>query len=324
MIAVQAAQYGGTEVLSIVELPVPICSPEGIVVKVDAAGVNFIDTYQRSGLYALPLPLQLGREGSGRIVEVGSQVEGLAVGDLVAWPGVQGSYSEFVAMSAKDCVKVPDNVDSFTACAAMLQGMTAHYLVTSVFEIKAGDVALVHAAAGGVGLLLCQMISQRGGTVIGTVSTEEKAKAARAAGASHVIRYDQENFADAVRNLTDGRGVDVVYDGVGASTFDGSLASLRRRGMLVAFGNASGAVPPVNILQLSSAGSISLIRPTLVDYIATQEEMQWRADEIFEAISRNELSFVIGSTYALTEVAQAHNDLETRKTSGKLLLNLTH
>ena len=320
MRAIQADRHGGTEVLAVADLPVPVCGQDQILVKVAAAGVNFIDTYQRSGLYPMALPLTLGREGSGEVIEIGSDVSNIKVGDLVSWPGVQGSYCEFIAMKPTDCVFVPKGVDLQVACAAMLQGMTAHYLVTSVYPIKPGDTALVHAAAGGVGLLLCQMIKSRGGRVIGTVSTEAKVKAALAAGADEVIRYDQEDFVPKVRELTGGLGVNVVYDGVGKSTFDGSLASLARRGLLATFGNASGPVPPLEVLRLSSSGSISLIRPTLVDYIATHEEMQWRADEIFAAIASGALHCAIGESYPLDQAAKAQDDLEARLTSGKLVL----
>ena len=320
MRAVQADRHGGTEVLAVADLPVPVCGADQILVQVHVAGVNFIDTYQRSGLYQVALPLTLGREGSGRVIEVGRDVSGITVGDCVAWPGVQGSYAEFVAMKPSECVVVPEGIDLSVACAAMLQGMTAHYLVTSVFDIKPGNVALVHAAAGGVGLLLCQLISSRGGTVIGTVSTAAKEEAARKAGAHHIIRYDTEDFAPRVRELTNGDGVDVVYDGVGKATFDGGLASLKRRGLMVAFGNASGPVPPFDILRLSTSGSLSVIRPTLGDFIATSEEMKWRADELFTAVGNGDLTCAIGKTYSLNDAAQAQDDLEQRLTSGKLLL----
>lgn len=324
MRAVQVGQYGGTEVLVVTDLPVPICGPNQILVKVLAAGVNFIDTYQRSGLYPSPTPFTLGREGSGEVVEVGAQVVGIGKGTLVAWPAVQGSYADYVALDPSDCVVVPQGVDAHTACAAMLQGMTAHYLVTSVFDIKPGDVALVHAAAGGVGLLLCQLISARGGTSIGTVSTQAKEHAAREAGAQHVIRYDHDDVAEHVRELTAGNGVDVVYDGVGASTFEASLRSLKRRGLMVTFGNASGPVPPFDLLRLSGLGSLSIIRPTLNDYIVTHEEMQWRADELFAGVLSGDLKCTVGGTYALSEAAQAQSDLEGRRTSGKLLLIPEH
>ncbi len=324
MRTVQVGQYGGTEVLAVADLPVPMCGPEQILVKVLAAGVNFIDTYQRSGLYPLPTPFTLGREGSGEVVEVGANVSGIEVGALVAWPAVQGSYAEYVTMSAADCIVVPTDIDGNTACAAMLQGMTAHYLVTSVFDVKPKDVALVHAAAGGVGLLLCQLIAARGGTVIGTVSTEDKATAARLAGAHHIIRYDREDVAQSVREITNGNGVDVVYDGVGASTFEASLQSLTLRGLMVTFGNASGPIPPFELLRLSGLGSLSIIRPTLNDYIATHEEMQWRADELFAGVVGGTLNFAIGGTYPLSDAARAQDDLEGRRTSGKLLLIPEH
>ncbi len=242
MKAVLVSQHGGPEVLAYSDVPEPEITPSELLVRVAAAGINYIDTYQRSGIYAMTLPYTPGLEGAGTVLEVGSEVTGFAVGDTLAWTSQLGSYAEFVALDASKAVSVPSGIEPTQAAQAMLQGITAHYLITSVFEIKRGTTALVHAAAGGVGLLLCQMISARGGTVIGTVSTEAKAAAASAAGAAHVIRYDKEDFTTRVRELTGGIGVNVVYDGVGASTFEGSLRSLTPRGMMVLFGQASGPV----------------------------------------------------------------------------------
>jgi NADPH2:quinone reductase len=287
---------------------------------VAASGINYIDTYQRSGLYTMNLPYTPGLEGAGTVLEVGSAVTGFAVGDSVAWTSNLGSYAEVVALDASKAVMVPPGIELTQAAQAMLQGITAHYLITSVFEIKPGMTALVHAAAGGVGLLLCQMISARGGTVIGTVSTEAKAAAASAAGAAHVIRYDKEGFTIRVRELTDGIGVNVVYDGVGASTFEGSLRSLTPRGMMVLFGQASGPVGSFDPQILNSLGSLSLTRPSLMNFIQTREELQWRASEVFEAMLSGDLAMTLGGSYPLSEAAQAHRDLEGRKSSGKLIL----
>jgi NADPH2:quinone reductase len=320
MRAIQVDQPGGPEVLSVVDLPVPVCGPQQLLVEIAYSGVNFIDIYQRQGIYPMPSPCVPGLEGSGVVTEVGSEVSGFKVGDKVAWPSSLGSYAAIHSVTASSVVKVPAGVELDVACAAMLQGMTAHYLVASLYEVKPGDVALVHAAAGGVGQLLCQMISSRGATVIATVSTGPKADIAQQAGADHVIRYDSEDVSARVRELTDGQGVAVVYDGVGKSTFDGSLASLKRRGMLALFGGASGMVEPFDLQALSRMGSLFVTRPTLADYIAGPGEMQWRADEIFTAHSSGKLSFAIGHTYDLADAASAHLDLAARKTTGKLLL----
>jgi NADPH2:quinone reductase len=320
MRAIQVDQPGGPEVLSVVDLPVPVCGPQQLLVEIAYSGVNFIDIYQRQGIYPMPSPYVPGLEGSGVVTEVGSEVSGFKVGDKVAWPSSLGSYAAIHSVTASSVVKVPAGVELDVACAAMLQGMTAHYLVASLYEVKPGDVALVHAAAGGVGQLLCQMISSRGATVIATVSTGPKADIAQQAGADHVIRYDSEDVSARVRELTDGQGVAVVYDGVGKSTFDGSLASLKRRGMLALFGGASGMVEPFDLQALSRMGSLFVTRPTLADYIAGPGEMQWRADEIFTAHSSGKLSFAIGHTYDLADAASAHLDLAARKTTGKLLL----
>lgn len=320
MKAVLVSQHGGPEVLAYSDVPEPEITPSELLVRVAAAGINYIDTYQRSGIYAMTLPYTPGLEGAGTVLEVGSEVTGFAVGDTLAWTSQLGSYAEVVALDASKAVSVPSGIEPTQAAQAMLQGITAHYLITSVFEIKPGTRALVHAAAGGVGLLLCQMISSRGGTVIGTVSTEAKAAAASAAGAAHVIRYDKEDFTTRVRELTGGIGVNVVYDGVGASTFEGSLRSLTPRGMMVLFGQASGPVGSFDPQILNSLGSLSLTRPSLVNFIQTREELQWRASEVFDAMLSGDLTMTLGGSYPLSEAAQAHRDLEGRKSSGKLIL----
>ncbi|CAB4647401.1 MAG: zinc-binding dehydrogenase [Actinobacteria bacterium] len=320
MKALVVSQHGDPEVLTYSDVPEPVITPTDLRVKVAAAGINYIDTYQRSGIYPMTLPYTPGLEGAGTVLEVGSEVTGFAVGDTVAWTSQLGSYAEVVALDASKAVSVPSGLELTQAAQAMLQGITAHYLITSVFEIKPGTTALVHAAAGGVGLLLCQMISTRGGTVIGTVSTEAKAAAASAAGAAQVIRYDQEDFTTRVREVTDGIGVDVVYDGVGASTFEGSLRSLKPRGMMVLFGQASGPVGSFDPQILNSLGSLSLTRPSLMNFIQTREELQWRASEVFEAMLSGDLAMTLGGSYPLSEAAQAHRDLEGRKSSGKLIL----
>ena len=320
MLAIQVDQPGGPEVLKVADLPVPVCGPDQLIVELAFSGVNFIDIYQRQGIYPMPSPYVPGLEGSGVVTEVGSAIQGFSVGDKVAWPSSLGSYSQVHAVNAASVVKVPEGVSLDVACAAMLQGMTAHYLIASLYEIKPGDTALVHAAAGGVGQLLCQMISNRGATVIGTASTAEKAEIARTAGASQVIRYDTEDVAAKAKELTNGIGVDVVYDGVGQATFEGSLASLKRRGMMALFGGASGMVPAFDLQALSRMGSLFVTRPTLADYIASPGEMQWRADEIFTEHLAGKLNFAIGKTYALQDAKDAHTDLAARKTTGKLLL----
>ncbi len=320
MKAIVVTRHGGPEVLEYLDAPEPAMTPTELLVKVAAAGINYIDTYQRSGVYAMTLPYTPGLEGAGTVLHVGSDVTGFAVGDTVAWTSNLGSYAEVVALDASKAVAVPPGIEATQAAQAMLQGITAHYLITSVFEVKPGTTALVHAAAGGVGLLLCQMITARGGSVIGTVSTEAKAVAARAAGAAHVIRYDQEAFAPRVRELTDGVGVDVVYDGVGASTFEGSLRSLKPRGMMALFGQASGAVGPFDPQILNSLGSLVLTRPSLTNFIQTSEELQWRASEVFDAMLSGKLTMTLGGSYPLANAAQAHSDLEARKSSGKLIL----
>lgn len=320
MKAVVVRTAGGPEVLEYTEVAQPPVGKDDVLIDVAAAGVNFIDIYQREGIYDMPLPYTPGLEGSGTISAVGPDVSDFAPGDRVAWAGGMGSYAEQVVRHPDTLVRVPDAVTDLQAAQLMLQGLTAHYLITSVFDIKPGHTALVHAAAGGVGLLLCQLISQRGGTVIGTVSTEAKEKAARTAGAAHVIRYDQDPVAEQVSALTGGAGVDVVYDGVGKSTFDASLASLRTRGLLALFGQSSGAVEAFDPQVLNQRGSLSLTRPSLAHFVATPEELRWRASEIFGAVAAGTLELALHDSYALADTAQAHRDLASRATSGKLVL----
>ena len=280
--------------------------------------MNFIDVYQRSGVYDLPIPLTLGREGAGTVTAVGAGVDGYAVGDRVAWPHAPSSYASHTVVDADAMVPVPDAVSLETAAAAMLQGLTAHYLIRSTYPVQPGDAVLVHAAAGGVGALLVQLAKAAGARVIATASTDEKRAIAKAAGADEVLGY--KGFTAPAREFGDGAGVHVVYDGVGKDTFDDSLASLRPRGYLVLFGGSSGQVPPVDPQRLNSGGSLFLTRPTLAHYIATPEELRWRTSELFDAIGSGALEIRIGHSYPLADAAQAHRDLEARKTTGKLLL----
>jgi len=318
--AVQIRQTGGPEVLEVGEIEIGDPGPGELLVDVAASGVNYIDTYQRSGIYTLDLPATLGQEGAGTVRAIGEGVTGFAVGDRVAWQGVLGAYAQQALIPARVAVPVPDGVEIETAAATMLQGVTAHYLVRSTYQVQEGDTILLHAAAGGVGLLLTQLAKLRGARVIGTVSTAEKEELARQAGADEVIRYDQVDFAERVRTLTDGEGVAAVYDGVGKSTFDGSLASLRVRGILVLFGAASGPVPPVDPQRLNAAGSVFLTRPTAAHYVRTREELEWRTGELFAAVRSGDLAVRVGGTYPLTDAAKAHEDLQGRRTTGKLLL----
>ncbi|MFI9816767.1 quinone oxidoreductase family protein [Saccharothrix variisporea] len=318
--AVVVRATGGPEALEFGEVEARTPGSGELLVDVAAAGVNYIDTYQREGRYPLPLPFGIGLEGAGRVAAVGPDVTGFAVGDRVAWAHAQGSYAEQAVVPAAAVVPVPDGVDDDTAAALLLQGMTAHYLVASTYPVQEGDTVLVHAAAGGVGLLLVQLAKARGGRVIATVSTEAKEALAREAGADEVIRYDQVDFAPVVRELTGGKGVAAVYDGVGASTFDGSLASLKPRGYLVLFGASSGPVPPLDPQRLNQAGSVYLTRPSLGAYTATREELEWRARELFAAVEAGDLKIRIGGRYALADARKAHEDLEGRRTTGKLLL----
>jgi NADPH:quinone reductase len=318
--AIVVRATGGPEVLEFDKVDAPAPGAGDLLVSVAAAGVNYIDTYHRSGQYPMSLPFTPGSEGAGTVIAVGEEVTGFAEGDHVAWTAAPGSYAQQVVVPATAAFKVPDGVEDEVAAAAMLQGITAHYLVTSTYAVKPGDTVLVHAAAGGVGLLLVQLAKYRGGKVIGTVSTPEKEALAREAGADEVIRYTETDFAEAVANLTGGVGVAAVYDGVGRTTFDGSLASLARRGVLALFGASSGPVPPVDPQRLNAAGSVFLTRPTVAHHIATPEEFQWRCDELFSAIAAGRVSIRIGGRYPLAEARKAHEDLQGRRTTGKLLL----
>jgi NADPH2:quinone reductase len=305
-------------VLTVREIDPPKPEPGEVVIDVAASGVNFADVYQRTGLYQLPLPFTLGQEGAGTVSAVGADVRGIALGDRVGWTSVNGSYAEQAAVPADRVVSLPDGVDTETAAAVLLQGITAQYLVRSTYPVRPGDDVLVHAAAGGVGLLLTQIVKYLGGRVIGTASTPEKAERARAAGADLVVGYDE--VVDAVREFTDGDGVAVAYDGVGAATFEGSLASLRTRGYLVTFGNASGPVPAFEPLRLMQAGSVFVTRPTLVHYLLDRAELLERADEVLGWVADGTIDAQITGRYGLDEAARAHEDLEARRTTGKLLI----
>ncbi|MFT3783852.1 MAG: quinone oxidoreductase [Nibricoccus sp.] len=320
MRAIRISKNGGAEVLSCEEVAMPEPGADEVVFHVAAAGVNFIDVYQRTGLYPVPLPATLGNEAAGVVTRVGSDVTRFKVGDRIASAKVTGGYAEYATAPAANAVHVPSGIEIKTAAAVMLQGMTAHYLACDTFPLKPGDTALVHAAAGGVGLLLLQIAKSRGARVIGVVGSEAKVALAREAGAENVIVSTKENFAEAVKRLTGGRGVDVVYDSIGKDTFEGSLASLRPRGMMVSFGNASGPVPSFSPLILSQKGSLFLTRPTLGHYTATTEELQKRADDLFRWIADGALSVRVGATFPLAEAAAAHRALEARGTTGKLLL----
>lgn len=320
MKAVRIEAHGGPEVLRLVERPTPKPGPGQVLVGLEAVGVNFIDTYQRSGLYQLPLPAVLGQEGAGRVVGLGADVKTLKVGDRVAFAHVMGAYADSVVIAADRLVPVPDAVTSRVAAAVMLQGMTVQYLVTDTFALRSGHTCLIHAAAGGVGLLLVQAAKLKGATVIGTVSTSEKAQLARGAGADHVINYVEEDFEAAVGRLTGGQGVQVVYDSVGKTTFAKSLNVLAPRGMLVTFGQSSGAIPPFDPLLLSQRGSLFLTRPVLGHYIATRDALLARANETLGWVADGRLKVRIDSEYPLAAVADAHRRLESRQSAGKILL----
>lgn len=327
MRAVVATAPGGPEVLQVVELPDPEPRPDEAVVAVAAAGVNFIDTYRRSGIYPMRYPHVVGSEGAGRVVALGSSVTGVAVGDRVAWTAANGSYAELATVRASDLIPVPDGVSDETAAAIPMQGITAHYLVTSTVELRPGDDVLLHAAAGGVGLLATQLAALRGARVIGTVGTPAKEELARQAGAADVIRYRElddltRQLPALVRELTSGVGVRAAYDSVGKDTFDASLASVRPRGTLVLFGASSGPVPPVDPQRLNAAGSVYLTRPSLGAYTATREELLGRTDELFALLADGRLSARIGARFPLRDAADAHRALEGRRTTGKVLLTL--
>jgi NADPH:quinone reductase len=320
MQAIRIHQYGGPEVLELEHLATPEPGPGQVRVRVEAAGVNFIDIYQRSGLYKGALPFTPGNEGAGVVEAVGAGVQGLAAGDRVAWAGALGSYASEAIVPAGVLVPLPDGVSTRDGAAAMLQGLTAHYLATSTYPIQAGDSCLVHAAAGGVGLLLCQIAKLRGARVIGTAGSPEKAELARAAGADEVILYRDEDFEAAVKRLTDGQGVNVVYDGVGADTFDRSLNSLKPRGMLALFGAASGPVPPFDPQILNAKGSLFLTRPSLGHYTASRQELLQRSGDLLGWIGSGQVKLRVEHVYPLGQAAEAQAALAGRATTGKVVL----
>ena len=320
MKAIQVKQPGGPEVMELVDLPVPQPKANEAVIKLSASGVNFIDVYHREGRYKVALPFTPGQEGAGAVTAVGAEVTSVKVGDRVAWSHLLGAYAEYEAVAADRLVPIPAEVNDQQAAAAMLQGMTAHYLAYDTYPLKRGETALVHAAAGGVGLLLVQMAHNIGARVIATVSTEEKSKLAREAGADEIILYSQTDFESETRKLTGGKGIDVVYDSVGKTTFEKGLSLLRPRGMMVLFGGSSGAVPPLDPITLTQKGSLFLTRPSLGNYIATREELRARSSAVLGMIASGKLKLRIEHTYPLAEAQRAHRELEGRKTTGKLLL----
>jgi NADPH2:quinone reductase len=320
MKAIQIKQVGGPEVIELADLPVPEPKANEAVVKLAASGVNFIDVYNREGRYKVPLPFTLGQEGAGEVVSVGKDVKSVKTGERVAWTSILGAYAEYAAVPADRLVAIPAGVSDQQAAATMLQGMTAHYLAYDTFPLKRGETALVHAAAGGVGLLLVQMAHNIGARVIATVSTDEKAKLARDAGADEIILYTQQDFEAETKRLTGSKGVDVIYDSVGKTTFEKGLNLLRPRGMMVLFGGSSGAVPPFDPIALTQKGSLYLTRPSLGAYIATREELAARSGAVFAMIGAGKLKLRIEHTYPLSETQRAHRELEGRKTTGKLLL----
>jgi len=317
---IQISKTGGPEELKLVDAPIPSPGPKQALVKIGAAGVNFIDVYFRIGLYPAPLPFTPGNEGAGIIEAVGPEVTDFKVGDRVAWGMFRGSYAEYACVPTASLVHLPDSVDYQTGAAAMLQGMTAHYLSHSSFPLKKGDTCLIHAAAGGAGRLLVQMAKMLGATVYGTAGTDEKAAIAKSAGADEVIVYTLQDFVAEVKALTGGKGVDVVYDSVGVSTFLKGLDLIRPRGMMVLFGQSSGAVPPFDPSILNQKGSLFLTRPSLAHHCLTREELNWRAGDVLGWIGSGKLELRIHKTYPLADAGQAHSDLEGRGTAGKLLL----
>ena len=320
MRAIQIDHTGGAEVLQLRELPTPAPGPGEALIQIEACGVNFIDIYLREGRYASPLPFIPGQEAAGVVLALGPDAASVKVGDRVAWCGTPGTYAQFAVAPVARLIAVPDGITTRQAAAAMLQGMTAHYLSHSTYAIRNGDAVLIHAGAGGVGLLLIQMAKRLGARVFATVSTDEKAVLARAAGADETVLYTREDFAARVHEFTGGAGVPVVYDSVGKTTFDGSLACLRPRGILVLYGGSSGAVPPFDLIQLSARGSLYVTRPTLKDYTATREELVRRASDVLGWVADGSLKLRLEHSYPLADAAQAHRDLEARKTTGKVLL----
>lgn len=320
MKAIQIRETGGPEVLQMVDLPIPEPGPGQVLIRVEAVGVNFIEIYFRKGTYKATMPLVPGSEAAGTVEELGPGVTGFKPGDAVASASVMGSYAEYALVPAAQLVKVPDGLTPEKAAAAMLQGMTAHYLAYSTYPLKAGETALVHAGAGGVGLLLTQIAARIGARVITTVSTKEKAELSREAGAAEVILYTEQDFETEVKRLTGGKGVDVVYDSVGRTTFEKSLNCLRPRGLLALFGGSSGPAPLFDLIQLSSKGSLYITRPTLWHYVATRKELEWRANEVLNWAASGDLKLRTEFIYPLAEAAQAQIDMENRRTTGKILL----
>jgi NADPH2:quinone reductase len=319
---IHVQEPGGPEKMQLVDAPVPQPDPKQALVRLHASGVNFIDVYFRIALYKADLPIALGSEGAGVVEAVGAEVTEVAPGDRVAYAMSRGSYAQYAVVPAALLVKIPDHLDFIAAAAAMLQGMTAHYLTHSVYALKSGDTCLVHAAAGGAGGLIVQMAKMLGARVFGTVSTEQKAQIARGHGADETILYTQQDFEAEVKRLTGGRGVDVVYDSVGKTTFEKSLNSLRPRGMMALFGQSSGAVPPFDPNILNGKGSLFLTRPSLGHYVAAREELLWRAGDVLSWMDSGRLKVRVDRTYPLADAAEAHRNLEARRTTGKLVLTI--
>lgn len=322
MHAIEVSETGGPEVLRYVDTPQPSPGPGEVLIEAEAIGVNYIDTYFRSGQYPRQLPFILGQETSGTVVDTGEGVEGFTAGDRVVTAAASGGYAEYATAPASFTASVPDGVPADVAASALLKGLTAHYLLKSVYPVQAGDTVLVHAGAGGVGLILTQWAHLLGARVITTVSTPEKARMSAKAGADEVLSYpdDADEFGERIRALTDGAGVAAVYDGVGATTFDASLASLAVRGTLALFGAASGPVPPFDPQRLNAAGSVFLTRPSLAHFVRTGQEFSWRAEELFSAIARGDITVEVGGRYPLADAARAHEDLQGRKTTGSIVL----
>ena len=322
MRAIQIQKTGGPEVLEVTDLPVPQPGAGQVLVRIRAAGVNFIDTYLREGRYPAALPFVPGQEAAGTVEQLGEGVEEFRVGDRVAWTGTRGTYAEYALAPVAELIALPEHISFEQAAAAMTQGLTAHYLAYSTYAIQPGDTVLVHAGAGGVGLLLTQMAKRLGARVLTTVSTEEKAELSRAAGAARVVLYTQHSFLEAVKEETGGKGLPVVYDSVGKTTFEDSLKCLQPRGLLALYGASSGAVPPFDLIRLSTAGSLYVTRPTLKNYVQTRSELEARATAVLNLIASGELDIRIGARYPLEAAQQAHRDLEGRRTTGKVLLTL--
>jgi NADPH:quinone reductase len=322
MKAIRVHQHGGPEAMKLEDVPVPEPGPKQALVRLAVAGVNFIDVYFRTGLYKAEQPTALGNEGAGVVEKIGPDVTEVNVGDRVAYAMARGSYAEYAVVPAAVLVKLPDTITFQQAAAVMLQGMTAHYLTRSTYALKRGDTCLVHAAAGGAGLLIVQMARALGARVIGTVSTEAKARLAHENGADETIRYTEQDFEQEVKRLTGGRGVDVVYDSVGKTTFDKSLNCLRPRGVMALFGSSSGPVPPLDPQVLNAKGSLFLTRPSLAHHVLTREELLWRAGDVLDGVESGALRLRIDHMYALAHVADAHRALESRMTTGKLLVTV--